>query len=274
MTQDLTHITETQELLAQVFAHHQTVVLWLSGGKDSTTLLHLARPWASRIMVLSVLMDNGHPGIPEHVETICRDWGYGDVHVLSPPIDYWTYVQRFGWPSKVLLTKRDGNLLDPYYPGGQKISSWWLCSTLRVLTPLVTETQNVQADAVLTASRRSDAPAHGRVGPIIEAHDVPFAGWTRYDPIWSWRTSDVYRYIDQHEIPLPPIAQEKRKHDFEFADCVECPFNQPYVKWLQKERPEAFREMWDKGFGEALHLMQQEIAEEMAQWEGMHAPLP
>jgi 3'-phosphoadenosine 5'-phosphosulfate sulfotransferase (PAPS reductase)/FAD synthetase len=263
---DTRRVTDTQDLIAQVIEAHDRTVLWLSGGKDSTTLLHLARPWATQITVLSVLMDNGHPGIPEHVEAICREWGYTDVRLLSPPVDFWTYVENYGWPMQLIPTSMNGEMPDPYYDGGPKVASWWHCSTVRVLWPLAEATQQVGADAVLTASRGSDAPAHVRRGPITETHGVPFAGWTRYDPIWPWSTPDVYAYIDAHGISLPPISIAKRDHpEWEFADCVECGYNEKYLTWLKGHQPETFERIW-KQFGPVVAHMKQKAEYELAQW--------
>jgi 3'-phosphoadenosine 5'-phosphosulfate sulfotransferase (PAPS reductase)/FAD synthetase len=259
-------IAETKDLLQQIMTSHEKVALFLSGGKDSTTLLHLAQEWASRLTVLSVIMDNTHPGIPEHVETICREWGYTDVHLLSPPVDFWTYVKNYGWPMQLIPTSMNGEMLDPYYDGGPKVASWWHCSTVRVLWPLAEATQQIGADAVLTASRASDAPEHVRRGPITETHGVPFAGWTRYDAIWPWTTAQVYAYVDKYNISLPPISIAKRAHpDVEFSDCVECLWHSGYATWLKENDPETFARVWAMA-GPVVAHMKAKAEGELAQW--------
>ena len=72
----------------------------------------------------------------------------------------------------------DGPLLDPFYDGGPKLATWWHCSVLRVIWPLVQASQEHQADAVLTASERVMPQRMDGIGPVIEAHDVGIAGWT------------------------------------------------------------------------------------------------
>jgi len=262
------HIVETQRLLEQVFAHHKNVVLWASGGKDSTVLLSLARHWAPQVTVLSVIMDNSWPGVQDCVEQHCAEWGYEHLEILSPPISFSQYVQNYGWPSQLIPTSMDGPLLDPFYDGGPKLASWWHCSTLRVIWPLVQASQEHQADAVLTASRKSDAPVHGRIGPIIEAHDVGVAGWSRYDAMHPWTTAQVWEYIDQHGITLPEVYKWKREAQFEFADCRECMFNPAIAKWAKKHDPALFAEVWPQ-FSPALKKMQALATQELQQWEGM-----
>ena len=262
------HIAETQALLAQVFTHHHNVVVWYSSGKDSTCLMHLLRPWATRVQVLSVIMDNSWPGCLEHVERTCQEWGFPHLQILAPPISFPQYVANYGWPSQLIPTSMDGPLLDPFYDGGPKLASWWHCSVLRVIWPLMQASQEYQADAVLTASRRSDAPAHGRIGPVIEAHDVGIAGWTRYDLLHQWTTEQVWEYIDGHGITLPEVYKWKRGAEFEWADCQECTFSQPYLKWMKQERPEMFQRVW-QDFQPALKRMQALAKAELAQWEGI-----
>jgi len=262
------HIVETQRLLEQVFAHHKNVVLWASGGKDSTVLLHLARHWAPQVTVLSVIMDNSWPGVQDCVEQHCAAWGYEHLEILSPPISFQQYVQNYGWPSQLIPTSMDGPLLDPFYDGGPKLASWWHCSTLRVIWPLVQASQELQADAVLTASRKTDAPAHGRIGPIIEAHDVGIAGWTRYDLLHPWTTAQVWEYIDSHKIALPDIYKWKRDATWEFADCRECMFHPQIAQWAKKHDPALFAEVWPQ-FSPALKKMQALATQELQQWEGL-----
>jgi len=264
----LEHIQETQRLLEQVFAHYQRVVCWFSGGKDSTTLLSLLRPWSSQVEVLAVVMDNAWPGTRECIKQHCAAWDFDNLEILAPPISFPQYVQNYGWPSQLIPTSMFGELPDPFYDGGPKLASWWHCSTLRVIWPLVQASQEHQADAVLTASRKSDAPAHGRIGPVIEAHDVGIAGWTRYDPLHPWTTEQVWEYIDSHGITLPDIYKWKRGAQFEFADCRECMFNPSIATWAKEHDPALFAEVWPQ-FSPALKRMQALAKRELELWEGL-----
>lgn len=262
------HIAETTDLLKEVIDHHKIVVLWLSGGKDSTVLLHLARPWADRIKVISVVMDNAWSGTRESIEQHCAEWGFAHLEIVAPPISFPQYVQNFGWPSQLIPTSMDGPLLDPFYDGGPKLASWWHCSVLRVIWPLMQASQEAKADAVLTAARKSDAPAHGRIGPVIEAHDVGIAGWTRYDLLHQWTTEQVWEYIDGHGITLPDVYKWKRDASFEFADCRECMFNPAIAHWAKEHDPVLFAEVWPQ-FSPALKRMQALATAELKQWEGL-----
>lgn len=262
------HIAETQELLAQVFTHYKNVACWASGGKDSTVLLHLLRPWADRVTVLSVIMDNGFPGVQECLEDHCRAWGFTNLQIMLPPISFPQYIQNFGWPAQLIPTAMDGPLLDPFYDGGPKLSSWWHCSVLRVIWPLMQASQEAKVDAVLTASRKSDAPAHGRIGPVIEAHDVGIAGWTRYDMLHQWSTDQIWSYIDTHDIALPPLYQWKRHMLTDAPDCIDCPFSAEYVTWTKEHDPVLYERIMT-GFRPALKRMQALAMQELAKWEGL-----
>jgi len=265
-------VKDAQNLLERIVTHHEKVALLLSGGKDSTTLLHLARPWAAKLTVLSVIMDNTHALIPEHVSKITQEWGYHDVQLLSPPVDFWTYTKNYGWPVQLVPTSMNGEMLDPYYDGTHKVASWWHCSTVRVIWPLVEAAQQIGADAILTGSRAADAPEHVRRGPITEAHGIPQLGWTRYDPIWSWKRAEVYAYLDHWNISLTPIDQAKREHpEIEFADCLHCGYNSLYLKWLKENEPRTFAQVW-QAFGPVVAHMKQKAEQELAQWTDLLTP--
>jgi 3'-phosphoadenosine 5'-phosphosulfate sulfotransferase (PAPS reductase)/FAD synthetase len=56
---------DTFRILAKRLYDAQRPTIWASGGKDSTALLHMTRPWAHKIRVLHTTKrgDDGWPGV-------------------------------------------------------------------------------------------------------------------------------------------------------------------------------------------------------------------
>jgi len=162
----------------------------------------------------------------------------------------------------------DGTLPDPWYDGGPRVASFWHCTTMRVLAPLVQATVGVGADAVLTGSRATDAPVFHRMGVSVELfHALPGA-WTRYNPLSTWSDADVWAYIDANAIALPAHYQWKRDSAYEWPDCLPCPYNPAHAQWLKHHRPDDYAAMM-QGFAPALAQMRQIASQELAAWEGV-----
>jgi 3'-phosphoadenosine 5'-phosphosulfate sulfotransferase (PAPS reductase)/FAD synthetase len=259
------HVDETRQLLDAIMDAHERVTLWLSGGKDSTALLHLLTPWASRLQVLMVDMGaDGFPGTRAYVEARTTEWGFTQVQYLDPPMPFAAYVQRYGWPSRLVPTAMDGLMPDIMYTGGPLVSSWWRCTLVRTVAPLLAASQG--ADAILTGTRTTDAQRFAVFGPIVDGMDVPGAGWVRYNPLVTWSAAQVYAYLDAHQIPLSPVGEVKRRVPFEFPECRLCPYHADYVQWMQDNRPDDYAQMWP-AFSRALGRVQARARQDLASWQ-------
>jgi len=75
-----------------------------------------------------------------------------------------------------------------------------LCCNLRKIEPLVETLSDLKA--WITAIRRDQTPARASAG-IVE-RDRKF-GLIKINPLASWKTFDVWRYITKHDIPYNPL---------------------------------------------------------------------
>lgn len=262
----MAHVRETTKLLRLIVESHHKVVVWFSGGKDSTTLLHLLRPYAEAIAVVTTIVDGGWPGITEHVLKTCKIWGFDNLTLVSPLLTFAAYRAQFGWPTHLVPTAMDGVMPDPWYDGGPRVASFWHCTALRVLQPLLEVTYALQPDAVLTGSRASDAPAFARIGPTTGLWEIDPHLWTRYNPLHTWTTEEIWRYVDGHKIALPQHYSWKRTATFEAPDCQLCPYSAAYVRHLQAYDPQLYADLMAE-FGPTLARWQTVAEEELRQWE-------
>ena len=250
------HIDATRAQLEGIMAQHTRPVIWVSGGKDSLTLLHLLQPWPARVTILHNALDGGFPGVEENLAHCVEAWGFGPARVVQPMLTLDAYVAQYGWPVEVVPTSMDGVNPTPFYDGGVKVSSWWHCTETRQLLPILLGSYALQADAVLTGCRASDAPLFARMTAVNDYRDL--IGWVRYDPLKAWSTAEIWAYVEAHQIPLPPHYAEKRHTTYEWPDCLACTWQPEHLRWLKTHHPDVSTDVWAKA-GPTLHAVKQAL---------------
>jgi 3'-phosphoadenosine 5'-phosphosulfate sulfotransferase (PAPS reductase)/FAD synthetase len=242
----LPHVEQTRQILTERLAQAQRPVVWASGGKDSTVLLHLCRPWASQLVVLHATKrgDDGWPGITEGVEEHCARWGY-TLRTVQPWKTFPAYVHEFGWPVETVPTTLEGSTAlapSPYQTGTIRVASWLHCTFVRTIYPLYEAMIGLRADLLLTGSRLSDAPANAAFAQ--EVHVPGVEGWARSNPLAHWSTVDIWAYIDAERLPLPPLYAWKREADYEAVDCLSCTWQPRHWETLQRHHPDEYAVRW------------------------------
>lgn len=256
------------DLLETIFQDHQCIVLWGSSGKDSTALLHLMQPWRERVTIIHNQVDGGWPGSTENLLTLAVSWGFKPPILTQPVLTFDEYVAQFGYQAEVIPTEYDTLVQppSPFQSGSVRVSSWWHCTLLRQILPLAQATLTLGADAVLTGSRASDAPGFAAMGEWTDAGQ-DLLGFIRYNPLTHWTTSEVYAYIDEKNIPLPPHYQWKRAAGdrYEFPDCLRCTWQPEHWTLLKEQYPEVYAEHWPetKHVYEALASQQWEYTKRL-----------
>lgn len=194
---------ESIHIFREVAAQFERPALLFSGGKDSITLVHLARKAFSpgKIPFPLVHIDTGH-NFPEALEF--RDW-------LAKEVDA-TLVVR-----KVEDTIRQKNLTEPK---GKFASRNWL-QTYTLLDTI----EEFKFDACIGGARRDEEKARakerifsvrdefGQWNPKLQRPEL----WNIYNgrihkgenvrifPISNWTELDIWNYIRKENIELPSI---------------------------------------------------------------------
>ena len=241
----LSPLEVTSHLLARRLYAAKRPVLWASGGKDSMTLLHLCQPWARKLTVLHATVDDGWPGVTENLVEQCAAWHYPRLTIVKPWMTFEAYVERYGWPVDIVPTALEGAtavVQSVYRTTPIKVSSWWHCSFVRGIYPLMLATAEHQADVVLTGSRLADAPDNAIYQAEIATRHP--AGWQRLNPLSEWTTADIWAYIDAQQIQLSPHYAWKRYADYESVDCMSCTLHPQHWATLQQHYPEEYARRW------------------------------
>src|SRR5258705_1448544 len=82
-------------------AQHERIALQFSGGKDSTALLYLARPWLDRITVIFAESGATFPHVVEHIKRTCSKLG-ARLEVIHPPADGFAFTALHRLPADVV----------------------------------------------------------------------------------------------------------------------------------------------------------------------------
>lgn len=161
-------------------------VCLFSGGGDSTVVLHyaLSQGWIDE----AAFVDTGTalPGVREHVENVCRDWGV--------PLSVWEAGNAF---EEMVLNPKMG------FPGPGQHPRAYQRLKERQLRKLVAARKTKRSDRVLFVSgvrrheskRRASRPHVAREGAVVWAN-----------PLTDWTDEQMRDYKRAHDLPVSDVA--------------------------------------------------------------------
>lgn len=217
-----------------MLADHKKAVLEFSGGKDSTALLHLARPFLDRVDVIFCDTGASFPHVVDFVMETCRAWN-ARLTIVRPVVDVKSYTEEFGLPSDIVPVDSSPEMRG-FIHQRQPLQSYFSCCRKMLWEPMHKFVIDSDATLVLRGAKKSDP----RVG-VPPGH---FDGGIEYaSPLWNWSDDKVHAYLKQEGVSLPA-------HYASVNDSLDCWLCSAHLAHHGKEKlaylKEAYPAYWQE----------------------------
>ena len=186
---------------------HPRAALEFSGGKDSTALLHLARPHLDKITVFFGDTGGVYPHVKDFVMRTCRELG-AELVTVQPHMHVLDYHKEKGLPVDVLPLDAcsDFSGFKGEARPGTRLQAWTSCCSAMIWQPMEQVIRQRGHTLVLRGSKLCDPHVTAPPGTV---HD----GVEYQSPLWYWSHADVIAFLaDKEMAPQYP----------EILDSMDC----------------------------------------------------
>lgn len=204
------NIKKIHKDISEAIARHDKVVLQFSGGKDSTAVLELCRPFLDKITAVFVDSGAAFPHIVDFVYAAVQRVG-AKFEVVRPLEPQPMSLAKYGLPSDMVPTNNTD--LGHYLAGttGVKIQPWTECCRRNLWQPMANYLAATGATLVIRGQRDDEAHKGVKSGHIENGVEclLPIEGWTK---------EDVFAYLDNNTVPM----LEQYPEISDGLDCYSC----------------------------------------------------
>lgn len=237
-------------LHGSIFYRHERVALQLSGGKDSLAALYAMRPWWDRLCVYWV--NPGDP-FPETVDLMraIREMVPYFVEVAGHQR---SIVAAHGWPSDIVPIKWTTSGQFVFGELDFKVQGRLDCCWHSLMLPLHQRMIKDEVTCVIRGKRSEEKDkSPSRTGSVFEGIETVY-------PLWDWKESDVFEYLNKEGAELP----ESYSYATHSLDCMSCTawWGEGLEKYLEAKHPVQYAEYLRR-----IHLIKTAIRSEIAQLE-------
>jgi len=215
--------------IAAALDRHKKAALYLSGGKDSTALLYVMRPWWDRLTV--VWLDTGDAPRETHemmAAVAAMVPSFLAVRANQPEI-----IATDGIPVDLYTPEMSGEYGEWMSQAGVKLQPRYACCSKVLWQPLHAAIERKGFTLLIRGQKAGDpVRPNSRNGDTFGAYELLF-------PLNEWSDDDVFDYIQQNNLPMLSHYQYGRSN----IDCCTCT---AYLhefdrgRYLQEKEPEKF----------------------------------
>lgn len=173
------------------FALHPESYVAISGGKDSTLCLHLARQVNPDVK--AVFFDSGleFPQTLTYIERLSKAWDVEVITYHAQPSALEVMVENGSWEHGAIKTHKnllhDACITRPLALAQKDLGRYSVYG-LRA--------DESSSRLALLSKTKGHVTKHNRKGELEQGYLAP---------IWRWSFEEVHAYLGQHSIPLNPI---------------------------------------------------------------------
>jgi 3'-phosphoadenosine 5'-phosphosulfate sulfotransferase (PAPS reductase)/FAD synthetase len=214
---------------------YDKAVLEFSGGKDSTALLYMCRPYLDKIEVYHADAGANFPHMNEFIHKTCEKLG-ARLTIISPPEPILKSLEEHGMPSDILPFENmeffQFSLPDEKK---QKLQLTLQCCGYNRFKPMHDAVIKSGIKLILRGSKGTDKRISAKDGYVDET------GIEIRSPLWNWTDKDTYDYLKKENIELP-------SHYRKVPDSLDCWLCTGYLgpqwhgierlKYIKSEHPE------------------------------------
>ena len=197
-----------------------------SFGKDSMVVLYLAREVYPDIPVLWANTGVEFPETVKFAKKIAEEW---DLNIIEckPVKTFWQCVEEYGfpWPRKIRLKN------------GEKAPGTPRCCYYMKELPMRKAVEELGIKATIDGVRFEES--YNRKWVIIRHGDWVFVkkkGYWFIHAIAYWTEKDVWRFIEEHEIPVNPMYDKVER-----IGCMTCTAHFGWEKQMATVSPKLYR---------------------------------
>jgi len=240
----------------------QRPIFYCSFGKDSSVVLDMIKPWLDKTMVVFVNCGGVYPDVVEWADT--KGAGLQHFMHIHAAGNIWDYIKKNGWSVDIepedLGELSEALMQDPLVYTS-KVQLWSKCTRDRFWIPGYAFAEMYRPDLYISGERREDRPFADDWE--IRTNAAPEA----FRPILEWTDEQVWNYIDEHGIELPPSFRSRQSDRRDCFVCFGHRLSPDRVDYLREAYPELYDKIFNElGFKEVVRAMVRHLSKSARTW--------
>ena len=225
----------SHEIIQEAFRRFKRLAVACSFGKDSVAVLHMVRQYDPNILVVFSNTGVEMRETLEYRDFLVKEWNLNYIEA-KPQWTFWRIVKRYGYPATRFMTKEKMRLIREGKVGKDSIPK---CCELLKEQPAREIFRKKHIECVFFGITWDES--YNRKWTIIRYGTLFYhkshRHWKCY-PIGYWNTADVWRYIEENNIPVNPAYEKVDR-----VGCITCTAYKDWEKDMAKLYPGLYRKI-------------------------------